>query len=275
MPPSSALTAGTLAVRAATPTSVDPASLDFPGLEQRQRLPAGLLNAVMRRESNGDPSAVSPKGAQGLFQFLPNTAHELGIDPTDPKEAARGASVYLRQLLDKYQGSLPHALAAYNWGMGNLDKYGMANLPSETRAYLQAVAGQLNPMTPGQSAAPPDATQPPPAPLVSFGSEVPTQSVATGTLPADASGAIGAAMSARKAGVGAGGAGGVSGSPDADAFMQFMGEMLGNPTKGLTQLMAGGGGGGSGGAGMMPRAGMARGGRVPKPSPAAILKRKL
>lgn len=98
-----------------------------------------LLAAVVARESGGDPNARSEAGALGLAQLMPATAESLGVtDPADPMQNLRGGAMYLKQLSDKYQGDLPRTLAAYNFGMGNVDS-GKA-YPMETRKYVQDVS---------------------------------------------------------------------------------------------------------------------------------------
>lgn len=112
-------------------------------IEERTKLPSGLLAAVARRESNFNPRAVNKKsGATGLFQFMPETAASLGIDPTDAKQSALGAGVYLAHLLRQF-GSLPMALAAYNWGPGNLVKYGAQKAPPETIEYVRNIMAEM------------------------------------------------------------------------------------------------------------------------------------
>jgi len=112
-------------------------------IEQRTKLPAGLLSAVARVESNFNPRAVNKKsGATGLFQFMPETAASLGFDPRDAKESALGAGVYLAHLLQQF-GSLPMALAAYNWGPGNLAKYGAQKAPAETVDYVRTIMAEM------------------------------------------------------------------------------------------------------------------------------------
>jgi len=78
------------------------------------------------------------------MQLMPETARELGVeDSFDPQQNLRGGSRYLKQLLDKYDGDLDRALAAYNWGQGNLDRKGLEQMPQETRDYLARVKGRL------------------------------------------------------------------------------------------------------------------------------------
>ncbi|MFK5927328.1 MAG: lytic transglycosylase domain-containing protein [Desulfuromusa sp.] len=99
-----------------------------------------LIHSVVTAESAYNPKAVSPAGAQGLMQLMPETAQELGVkDSFDPEQNLVGGSRYLKQLLDKYDGDLDHALAAYNWGQGNVDRHGLKNMPEETRDYLAKV----------------------------------------------------------------------------------------------------------------------------------------
>ncbi len=96
-----------------------------------------LIRAVIQTESSFRPNAVSPVGAQGLMQLMPATARDLGVDnPFDPEQNVMGGTRYLRQLLDRFDGDLDRALAAYNWGMGNVERRGMERMPRETRDYL-------------------------------------------------------------------------------------------------------------------------------------------
>lgn len=117
--------------------------LDFSPYEQKYGLPPGLLNAVMMQESGGNEKAVSPAGAQGLFQFMPATAKDLGVDPFNPESAADGAARYLKQNLDKF-GSLDLALAAYNAGPGNVEKHKGIPPFEETQKYVPAVLEKIS-----------------------------------------------------------------------------------------------------------------------------------
>lgn len=120
-----------------------PKNIDFAGLEQKYGIPSGMLNAMMQQESGGNPNAVSPKGAQGLFQFMPPTALQYGIDPLDPQQASDGAARMVSDLARKYNGDIPSVLAAYNWGSGNLDRNGMEAAPPETKNYISSIMGRM------------------------------------------------------------------------------------------------------------------------------------
>jgi len=99
-----------------------------------------LVRAVIRMESGGQTSAVSPKGAMGLMQLMPGTARMLGVeDPFDPVQNLEGGIKYLSQLSDKYQGDLVKTLAAYNAGPGRVDSYGGVPPFAETQNYVKNV----------------------------------------------------------------------------------------------------------------------------------------
>lgn len=104
-------------------------------------LPPERLRALLVAESNLNPNAVSPKGAQGIAQFMPGTAKGLGIDPLDPTQAIPASAMYVRQQLNAFGGDWDRALAAYNWGPGNVSRFGMSNLPGETQRYIAKVKG--------------------------------------------------------------------------------------------------------------------------------------
>lgn len=116
---------------------------------QRFELPAAWIRAVMTAESNGDPRAISPKGAIGLMQIMPETwgdlriRHRLGSDPYDPHDNIIAGAAYIRELFDRY-GS-PGWIAAYNAGPGRYEASLKGRLlPPETHAYVTAVASHLD-----------------------------------------------------------------------------------------------------------------------------------
>lgn len=109
-------------------------------------LPAGLLSRVAYQESRYNPNAQSPVGALGLMQFMPATARDFGIDPLDANAAIWAAAKYLRQLYDRF-GNWPEAIAAYNWGQGNVQRQGLDKAPKETRDYIAGVLGDTGLLT--------------------------------------------------------------------------------------------------------------------------------
>ncbi len=156
------LNGGTMEFPAAQLTRIDPEEASTPAPEaapaapapspvelieqaaRRYGLPAAFVHSVARAESNLQPGAVSPKGAIGIMQLMPDTARLLGADPTDPSQNVDAGARYLRDLLLKYDGSTFKALAAYNAGPGAVERYhGLPPYP-ETLQYIQRVLRQYN-----------------------------------------------------------------------------------------------------------------------------------
>jgi hypothetical protein len=103
---------------------------------------ADLFVKQARQESGFNPYAVSSAGAQGVFQLMPGTAGDLGVsNPYDIGQNISGGVKYMGQLLNKYNNDPRTALAAYNWGMGNVDRQGLSNMPKETQDYLTRILG--------------------------------------------------------------------------------------------------------------------------------------
>ena len=113
-------------------------------------LSPGLIKAVALVESGFDPRAVSPKGAQGLMQLMPGTSRQYGVtDPFDPLQNLRAGARHMRNMLDRFDGNLTLALAAYNAGASTVRRHGGVPNYRETRDYVRKVRERLG----GQPAA--------------------------------------------------------------------------------------------------------------------------
>jgi soluble lytic murein transglycosylase-like protein len=126
-----------IATEAPTPLELADAAAD------RYGLPRVLVRSVMAAESGFEPLAISPKGAIGLMQLMPGTAQVLGADPHDPAQNVDAGTRYLRDLLEKYNYGLRHALAAYNAGPGAVDKYNGVPPYRETIDYISRIEKKL------------------------------------------------------------------------------------------------------------------------------------
>ena len=109
------------------------------------RVPPELALAIADTESGFDPAAISPKGARGIFQLMPETAKELGVDPDDPVQNIRGGLKYFRQQLDAHGGNVEKALQSYNWGPTNVA--GGGTPPAETQQYVSKILSRLGGVT--------------------------------------------------------------------------------------------------------------------------------
>lgn len=115
--------------------------------EARYGIPPNLLARLLQEESSFNPIAVGPltrsgERARGIAQFMPGTAREFGVDPLDPLASIDAAGKYLRQLFDS-SGDWRLALAAYNWGPGNLTRQGAGKAPAATRKYVDRITADV------------------------------------------------------------------------------------------------------------------------------------
>jgi soluble lytic murein transglycosylase len=112
---------------------------------RKHRVSFSLIKAVIKVESNFDPYAVSRSGACGLMQIMPETANDLGIiNSFDPRENILGGVRYLKELLARFQGNLPLALAAYNAGPSKVQSLKRMPPIEETRSFVRMVMKYLN-----------------------------------------------------------------------------------------------------------------------------------
>jgi soluble lytic murein transglycosylase-like protein len=111
-------------------------------IASRHGLPPEFVHSVARAESDFQTGAISPKGAIGVMQLMPQTAAALNVNPFDPVQNIEAGVRLLRELLVKYDGSTHRALAAYNAGSGAVDKYQGVPPYRETRLYVDRVLGE-------------------------------------------------------------------------------------------------------------------------------------
>jgi soluble lytic murein transglycosylase-like protein len=141
-------------VRSLSPQAVAPAraapeavSREIHDAAARHAVAQPLMEAVAWQESRYNQAAVSPKGAMGVMQLMPETARRLGVDAADLKGNIEGGAAYLSQMLRRFEGDVPKALAAYNAGPEAVARYGGVPPYAETRAYVQAILGRLGPVS--------------------------------------------------------------------------------------------------------------------------------
>jgi soluble lytic murein transglycosylase-like protein len=144
------------AERAAASAPAAPLIETVDRIAQQNQLSPKLVHSVIQVESNYNPNAVSPKGAQGLMQLIPSTARRFGVSNVfDPADNIQGGARYLKYLLELYKGDNALALAAYNAGEGAVSRYGGVPPYPETRNYVTQVRKRLE-----ETAAPNETPEP-------------------------------------------------------------------------------------------------------------------
>ncbi len=126
--------------------SVNPAEYDhiIKTYADKYGVSQSLIKAVIHAESGYNPNAVSPKGASGLMQLMPDTARSLKVGNSfDPRDNVEGGVKYLRFLLDTFRGDVSLAVAAYNAGLSKVAKFGGIPPYAETRTYVNRVLSYM------------------------------------------------------------------------------------------------------------------------------------
>jgi soluble lytic murein transglycosylase-like protein len=141
---------------AVTNVTVDNSAIIPPQYAEAVEMAAGasnisptLLSALIWQESRWNPRAVSRKGAIGLTQLMPGTARDLGVNPMDPLANLVGGARYLRLLLDRFDGDVERALAAYNAGPGRVSRAGGVPAIAETQNYVASIVRRVATTTTG------------------------------------------------------------------------------------------------------------------------------
>jgi len=144
-PPAQMATPAPVALAPQKPAAPADISQTVNAAGERYRLDPDFINSVIRAESGFKVHAVSPKGAQGLMQLMPQTASKLGVpNAFDPQANVDGGTRYLRELLEKYNFDLIKALAAYNAGPERVDQYHGVPPYRETRHYVASIVRDFN-----------------------------------------------------------------------------------------------------------------------------------
>ena len=133
------------ALRETTPLPQSDLNEVISSISDRHHIDPDFVNSVIHAESGFNQRAVSPKGAQGLMQLMPQTANQLGVaDAFNPSDNVEGGTRYLRELLEKYDFNVVKALAAYNAGPQRVEQYRGVPPYAETRAYVARIIRDFN-----------------------------------------------------------------------------------------------------------------------------------
>ncbi|TKI02898.1 transglycosylase SLT domain-containing protein [Martelella alba] len=147
----------------------------FPQLEKKFQLPPGILNRVYQAESSGGKHLYSSAGAEGPFQFMPDTGRDYGLNSRDDRmdfgKSSEAAAKYLSDLLRMFDGDVAKAVAAYNWGPMRVRVHGLYHAPKETRDYLNRIMPGLPSYSPVSPQMSPEDSNPIVAPPYRINSE--------------------------------------------------------------------------------------------------------